>query len=355
MGLRLLRDLVLRLSISDVGRALDYAIAPSFRAVEVRAPVFVVAPPRSGTTLLYSLLAADPQMFAPRLYETLLPSLALLRTAEAIGGFAKRYRGGRLAEGFSRWEEGRFAESDPIHRVRHRELEEDTLLFDRHLMCPSSLRFFPRGEELVELTALDDQPPAARVAVMEAYHRALQRLLHRAPGRTYLAKNVHSAGRIGSLWERFPDARFIHIVRQPYEVIPSAVRLFRVSNYLGLPPGQRPEMPIEHPMWRMHAELVIETYQRLLRWERRIPSSQWITLRFSDLVADPMGTVGRVYEHLGMPRSAVAEQAQLALTEQAGRHRSSDGSAARLEDLGLSRDQVFERLREVFEAYELSR
>jgi hypothetical protein len=237
--------------------------------------------------------------------------------------------------------------------VRHRELEEDTLLFDRHLVCPSSLRLFPRGDELTSLVALDDHPPAARAKVMETYHRSLQRLLHRAPGRTYLAKNVHSAGRIGSLLERFPDARFIHIVRSPYEVIPSAVRLSRATSYLGVTAPHRPTMPLSHPCWHVYAELVIDGYQRLLGWERKVPASQWITLRFEALVGDPVGTARAIYQRFGIelpPAIAAMLEAEAA---RADRFRSGEGPAPTLEDVGLSRAQVHERLREVFEAYAL--
>lgn len=357
VGLVLLRDLALRTAIVGTGRALDYVLAPGFRKVEVRAPVFVVAPPRSGTTLLYGMLAADPRFVGPRLYETLMPSVSLLRLAEGIGALAKRWNGQAAEEGFTRWEEARFAESDSIHRVRHRELEEDTLLFDRHLMCPSSLRFFPRGEELDALTILDDQPPATRAAVMEAYYRALQRLLHRAPapGRTYLAKNVQSAGRIGSLLERFPDARFIHIVRNPLAVLPSAVRLFRVSNYLGVDAPARPTMPIGHRFWHIFAEQVIDTFQRLLRWESQVPAAQWVTLRFEALVADPTAAVQQVYDRFEIPMTAAAQAAIAATAARASQYRSSDGPTPSLEECGLTREAVLDRLHDVFEAYDLER
>jgi hypothetical protein len=355
VGRTLMRDMVFRLGISDVGRMLDYVVAPSFRKVKVRAPVFVVSPPRSGTTLLYSLLAADRRFFAPRLYETLLPSVSLLWLAERIGSLCQRRLGGRLARRFDRWEEQRFASSDPIHRVRHREIEEDALLFDRHLVCPSSLRLFPRGEELARLVLLDEHPAAVRAAVMEAYYRALQRLLHRAPGRTYLVKNVHSAGRIGSLLERFPDARFVHIVRSPYDVIPSAVRLFRASNYLGVTEPYRPTMPLGHECWHVFAEQAIDAYQRLLRWEREVPASQWITLRFSALVGDPLASVREIYEHFDIELPPAVEADVAAEAARAEQFRSTDGTTPSLEDVGLTRERVYMRLREVFEAYDLPR
>lgn len=352
VGRTLFRDFVFRVGLTNAFRVLDHVVAPSFRKVQVRAPVFVVSPPRSGTTLLYSLLAADPRFFAPKLYETLLPSLSMLWLAEGIGSLCGRWRGGTLAARFGRWEEDRFASTDSIHRVRHREIEEDTLLFDRHLVCPSSLRLVPRGEELTGVVTLDDHPPAVRAAIMRSYHRALQRLLHRAPGRTYLAKNVHSAGRIASLLERYPDARFIHIVRSPYDVIPSAVRLFRTSNYLGVTEPYRPTMPLGHPCWRVFAEQVIDVYQRLLRWERQVPASQWITVRFSALVGDPLATVREIYERFSIALPPDVEAALAVEAARAESFRSSD-AAPTLDDVGLTREGVYERLREVFEAYAL--
>jgi len=353
---RLLRDFVLRTGIVNTGRALDYALAPGFRRVEVRAPVFVVAPPRSGTTLLYSLLAADPRFLGPRLYESLMPSVTLLALAEGIAGVLTRMRGGAVTAGFNRWEERTFASTDPVHRIRYRELEEDTLLFDRHLTCPSAIRFFPRGADLIALTHLDDRPPSARKTVMEAYYRALQRLLYRAgaPTPTYLGKNVQSAGRIGSLLERFPDARFVHIVRHPYEVLPSAVRMFVVSNYVGIDAQRRPTMPLDNRQWRVYSDLVIDGFLRLLRWEQRLPAPQWITVRFEDLIADPRGTVADIYERFGIDMSAAASDAIATEAARASQHRSRSKERPTLRDLGLTREEVAERLREVFDAYGLT-
>ena len=83
------------------------------------------------------------------------------------------------------------------------------------------------------------EPPLPRPIV-----RVLQRCLARSP------------------FERFPDARFIHIVRSPYDVIPSAIRLFRASNYLGVTEQHRPTMPLGHACWRVFGEQTIEGGQQ---------------------------------------------------------------------------------------------
>ena len=348
-GLTLLRDFGVRLGIVAVGRALDHLLVPDFRRIEVRAPLFVVAPPRSGTTLLYNLLARDPGLVGIRLYESLLPSLTLLDLVDRLA--AGLDDDARLRRAFLEHEQSLFADLDPIHRIRYGELEEDTTLFDRHMVCPTALRFFPHGERLAPYLTLDDQPPATRRAVMQAYRRAVQRVLHRSPGRSYLAKNIASAGRIGSLLETFPDARMINIVRHPYQVLPSALRLVDRTFGMGLPDGRRPELPPDDPYWQAHAQLVLDSYRRLLHWERTLPPANWLTLRFEDLVADPMGTVRGAYEHFGMPLTGETEARMLDEVAEADRHRSFVGKPARLEDYGLTRADVYEAMPEVFEAY----
>ena len=47
-----------------IGRALDHVFFPAFRRQEIRRPVFIIAPPRSGTTFLQKLLARNREVFA---------------------------------------------------------------------------------------------------------------------------------------------------------------------------------------------------------------------------------------------------------------------------------------------------
>lgn len=348
-GLTLLRDFTFRLGIVSVGRALDHLLVPGFRRIVPRNPMFVVAPPRSGTTLLYNLLARDPGVVGVRLYESLLPSITLLELVDRLA--ANLDEDASLRRRFLAHEQALFNDLDAIHRIRYGELEEDTTLFDRHMVCPTALRFFPYAERLVPWLTLDDQPPATRRSIMGSYRRAIQRVLYRSPGRTYLAKNIASAGRVGSLLEAFPDARMINIVRHPYRVLPSALRLVDRTFGMGLPEKRRPELPPDDPYWRAHAELILDSYRRLLRWERTLPAENWLTLRFEDLVGDPMATVRGAYEHFGMPLGGDAEARMLDEVAEAGRHRSFVSEPARLEDYGLSQADVYEAIPEVFEAY----
>ncbi|MEZ4381042.1 MAG: sulfotransferase [Nannocystaceae bacterium] len=351
-GVQLLTGTAIIRGLTTAGRAVDHLLSPGFRRVEVNAPIFVVAPPRSGTTLLYGLLASDPRFVGPRLYESVFPALSTLRLLELGARLGDRLSAGRLDARFTAWEEEVFGEFDPIHRSRYRELEEDMPLFDHLLACPSATRYFPYPERVPELIFLDDRPAAARRAVMDHYRGTVQRLLHRAPaGSTFLAKNVSSYGRLASLLEAFPDARLVHIARDPFKVIPSTIQLFQASLYLGVPPEVRPPLRPTDPALRLHGDAVIEGMRRLLSWERRLPKAQWLTLRFDELIADPLATARRVYDHFDLPRSADAEAALAAQAQRSATYRSRKTAPLTLADCGYREDEVYAELREVFDAY----
>src|SRR6185437_8102760 len=46
-----------------IGRMLDFVFFPRFCRQSVRQPVFIIAPPRSGTTLLQKLMSLDEERF----------------------------------------------------------------------------------------------------------------------------------------------------------------------------------------------------------------------------------------------------------------------------------------------------
>src|SRR5438093_8065581 len=62
------------------GRLLDRLLFRSFLCQEVREPVFIIAPPRSGTTFLQKLMALDEERFVhAKLYQTIFPSVLYQR------------------------------------------------------------------------------------------------------------------------------------------------------------------------------------------------------------------------------------------------------------------------------------
>src|SRR6202011_3820426 len=81
----------------------------------------------------------------------------------------------------------------------------------------------PQDQEYLDLEGL---PPKALARWKQTFLRFLQQLTYKNPKRLILKSPPHTC-RIKVLLEMFPDARFVHIVRNPYVVFPSTVNLWK--------------------------------------------------------------------------------------------------------------------------------
>ena len=111
------------------GRALDHVFFPAFRRQEIRRPVFIIAPPRSGTTFLQKMLARNREVFAPVLmYQTIFPSIFIQKVILAIASLGSNRDSflGLLVT----WIERRFFGGwDNMHKMRLAQPEEDDGFF----------------------------------------------------------------------------------------------------------------------------------------------------------------------------------------------------------------------------------
>jgi len=341
---RQIARLRVRLAITSVARAVDDVCYRDYRRVEIREPVFIAAPARSGTTLLFNLMARDPAFTCMKTYQTQLPAISiehLIRNIERLD----RPLGGRLSRLLERMN-AKVARFEHVHRTRLEEPEEDSALFLAALVEPNVNLVFPFGHAMDERWYLDDFPEPERSRVMDWYVGSLRRHLYDAPGRRLLVKNAHAAGRLASIRREIPDLRVIHIARHPYQTVPSSVSL--MANGYRVMAGVEPDA--RSAEWRDVADATIEYYRRLLRFEREFSKERWITVRFDELVTKPLSTVERIYAQLGLPMSAEAARAIRAEAATSARHRTP-GHVYSLEEFGLTRDAIYEPLREVFEAY----
>jgi hypothetical protein len=140
---------------------------------------------------------------------------------------------------------------------------------------------------------LDREPEDVRKNVMDFYESCIKRFLYAADGsRTYLAKNVMSTGRFKTLLQRFPDARVVYVARHPYEAVPSFASMFTAMYKL-----HSPDMPDNAPPKKAWAQLGIDYFKYSQEMKKVIPPSQFIELKYDDLLNDPQAAVLKVYGH----------------------------------------------------------
>ncbi len=262
----------------------------AIQATEPLAPLFILGIWRSGTTHLHNLLARDARFAFPNQYQVLYPHTFLS----------------------TEWWNGPFlAQVMPRRRPQDnvtlgiKEPQEDEFAYTSLTLESFVLSWaFPRrAAHYGRFLSFRDCTPAEIARFQAALRYFVQKLTYKYR-RPLVMKSPGHTARIKLLLDVFPDAKFIHIHRNPYEVFLSTCHTMRkVSPWWAM---QRPDYSnLEERMLAQCAE-VFDAYfaQRDL-----IPREQIHEIAYESLVADPIGTLRNTYQVLKLPEFAATEPA----------------------------------------------
>jgi omega-hydroxy-beta-dihydromenaquinone-9 sulfotransferase len=244
-------------------------------------PLFVMGHWRSGTTHLHNLLSLDRHFCAPTAFQALFPHHFLV---SQVGGILFNL----IAPVRRPMDNVEFG-SDVPH-------EDEFALAAATAVSPYMRVLFPvTGDHCY--TQLDPQrlPPAALDAWKEGLMLFLKKLTL-SEGKRIVLKSPPHTGRVSTLLELFPNAQFVHIVRDPYAVYVSTRKLWKDS--LAFAHLQVPEPDLVD-------EVILSWYTELFALFERdrdlIPAGALHELKFEDLEARPKEVLAEVYEALGLP------------------------------------------------------
>jgi hypothetical protein len=262
--------------------------------VTLAPPIFIIGHWRSGTTFLHELLTRDPALTAPSTYECFNPGHFHL-SARVFTKLDYLIPGTRPM--------------DDMKMSWHNPQEDEFALLNMGVPSPYQELAFPNHRKrTASYLSLDQFSPRQRTKWRETFVTFLKSVtLYRmnqsggAVPRLVLKSPPHTA-RLAALSEMFPDAKFIHIVRNPAEVFPSSVRtwstLFEVQ---GCQTPRAEALPNGAPSIE---DYVLSTFNELYRnfaqARAAIPAARFCELRYEDLVADPFAQLQRLYEHLAL-------------------------------------------------------
>ena len=331
------------------GRAFDALFFRRFREQEVREPVFIVAPPRSGTTLTQKLMSLDDERFVHvKLYQTIFPSVAFQRFIDALVGLdaGMGHPVGRLVS----WAEKKwFGGWDDMHKMRLNQPEEDDAFFLYCFVSEAIFLLFPYINELWEAGFPDALPLDDRRKLMKFYRSCLQRhLCANGPNRTLLSKATQSSGSVEGLLEEFPDAKFITIIRHPYKSVASHVSLFHP-----IWATHSPEITKASPTSKAYAQLAIEWYRHLFEFRTRVDPRNYYCIDYRDLVRDPQAELEKLYAHFGWTVSETYRGRLRSATQRQRGFRSAHQYT--LEEFGLSKEWIQQEIGDVLDFYGLER
>lgn len=320
-----------------LGFLLDEIFFRRYRQTEIREPVFIVGAPRSGTTYLHRLLAADDRYTTFATWECLFaPSITERRLWSGLAA-ADRAIGGPLATLCRRLGRSVFGWINDKHPLGLTEPEEDYFCFLPVLCCFVLIVPFPEARWVWRMGTFDrDVPENEKRRLLRWYRRCVQKHLYaHGPERIFLSKNAAFAGMVGSLAAEYPDARFVICERDAMDVIASqfnsltdGLRLF----------GVRPD---DAAFRRRLLGCLDFYYANLDTLRRRLPPSRVVTAPMAELGRDPQGLVRRLYSRLGLTPGAALE-ARLE-TASRGRARHVPAVAPPLSAWGIDRGEVMHR------------
>jgi hypothetical protein len=247
----------------------------------VEPPIFILGHWRSGTTLLHELLVLDPRHSFPTTAQCFDPCHPLLTEL-----FLKKYFTWMLPA-------RRIMDNMPVGWDRPQEDEFALML----LGAPSpycTIAFPNKGQLDRDALDVDKLPERVKARWKRTFVRFLKTISLRNPRRLVLKSPPHTC-RVPILLELFPNARFIHIVRDPVAVYSSTLNLWKVLYRT---------QGMHTPTFKGLEEEVFETFlhfhRRLDATRSLIPKGHYHELRFEDLTKDPIGEMKRVYEGLGL-------------------------------------------------------
>lgn len=298
---------------------------PEIRAQEIRRPLFIVSPPRTGTTLLYNLLAQDPHARPLLSWEAYHP---LPQSPGSRNGrdprIGKHRRGIRMLDWVA-------PDLQAIHPVVADGPEECVPLLMRTFVCGAWSMFctVPTYDHWVRSRPPEDYREVYR------FHRDQLRLLqwqHHGDGAWLLKSPAHTLA-LPALLRTYPDAVVVRTHRDVAKVLPSACSLFRAARSIV-------EGPVDtHALGRAGLSMAEDLLHRVMRPIPEEDRDRVLDVRYADLVADPVGTAERIQAAAGRDVSPRMRSAMEAWLRDNPRHKQGV-HRYRLEDYGVGRDDV---------------
>ena len=246
-------------------------------------PVFIIGFWRSGTTLLHNLMCQDPDAAYTTTFQTVFPNIILTQSfwlKPLVNIFLPAKR-----------------PFDNVSMDMDFPQEEE---FGMMNMQPSTIYkffIFPADfERIIEEELFPESLSPENLKLWkEQYSVMIAKAVFNTGGTRFVSKNPCNLARISMIREMYPDARFLFIHRNPYQVIESLYQ-FILSIFPGVQLQDTPADFSRENVVRLYVKLMDHYFSA----RSILPEETLIELRMDDFVADPAGQLACVYEKFNL-------------------------------------------------------
>lgn len=329
-----------------IGFLLDEILFPGYRKVQVRAPLFIVGIPRSGTSYTHRLISRDTDQFVSlTLWELLLAPSVSERKFWLLLGRLDRTLGSPVSRLVKMIERRSAGNLDAIHEIRLSDPEEDYFFLIPMFACYLMILPFPFHDVMGHLAFFDDATPSKTKAIIMGFYKScLQRHLYVwGTEKRLLSKNVAFGPMVASLNDTFPDCKILCNVRNPLKSIPSHISSMMAGA----------EIFDNDPRGHEYRDQMIDVqryaFSHLSEFLPGLPENRHAFLRMEDLKNDVQGEIKRIYDCFGYEMSDAFEA--YLMKEKRKERNYSSGHRYSLASFDLNPEKIAEMFSDMLEKF----
>lgn len=314
---------------------MDYLFFPVLWKIDVKAPIFILGHPRSGTTFFQKRIYESNQAAMFTTWEMLFPALTVRKILHPII-LGLRFLGVDVLQG-----------REKGHQIRLDEVEEEEALFLHrldseilHILCPWLIIDDEAADDGFRLGWNDFDDSDRSVDLMKEFLK--RQILY--TGKTQIVVKLNpSIFRLHTLLQKFPDAKIVYIIRKPQKSIRSFLSFQHrfVQNFLSWEEWKKYFQ--EKYRWSLALYQYFESVKEL------IPPDQLYIIHFSELIRELVVVLKNFFDYAEIePGEDYWDKLSERLAQHQRKHRNLSLSA-----FGLDQEDIEDNLDFLWDEYDL--
>lgn len=246
-------------------------------------PIFIIGHWRTGSTFLHNLITQDRQFGYPTTLQTVIPALFL-----KYGDLFRPIVDASLPK---------TRPQDDVAMGADLPQEEEYALGNLSPFSYYNGWCFPKNMEYYNnFVDLKDLTSSQLKEFKQVYLDYIKKVSYAHQHKQLVLKNPSNTSRIKLLLELFPNAKFIHITRNPYHVYLSMKR--NIEKEMVLYTLQNP------PSWEVFERSMVNMYRRMYTQyfaeKHLIPKGHFVEVRYEEFIEHPIKQIEKVYRSLSL-------------------------------------------------------
>lgn len=248
-------------------------------------PLFILGHWRSGTTHLHNLLGRDPNHTFSTLWQVVFPGSMILTGnvgPKLLKGLLPNKRSyDNVAQGWNEAAEDEIA----LAKLTGMSLYAGFMFPDQA----------PTYEKYIDFLECTD---AEKRRWKSSFEYFIKKIMIATGGKRVIVKSCPHSARIRMILEMFPNAKFLHIHRNPYETFASMMHMrgkVDWENFL-----QRPQTNFLDQRREQTAVIGERVYERLIEDRQFIPPENLIEIPYAEFAGNELPWLQRAYTQFGL-------------------------------------------------------